>query len=238
MTAWYVYGVVAADAAPPEGTWLVERGPLAAVTSQVSLAEFGEDALPARLEDRAWLEEKALAHESVLQAFVGVTPVVPLRFGTIYRDAADVRQLLEDRAAFFEEVLERVRGCVEIGVKAWYDPARVAQPVGAGGGRAYLERRRGELSSARDASGIAAAAHERLSALAQGAVVNRPQPRELTGRDEKMLLNAAYLVREGDERLRDEVARLSEEHGGAGVTFETTGPWPPYNFARDEEPDA
>jgi hypothetical protein len=142
--------------------------------------------------------------------------------------------MLEERGPFFEGVLERVRGCVEVGVKAWYDPARVAQPAAAGG-RAYLERRRSELTSARDAAGLAAAAHERLAELAVGAVVNRPQPRELTGRDEQMLLNAAYLVPESDDRLRAEVERLSEEHAGAGLSFELTGPWPPYNFAVDEE---
>jgi hypothetical protein len=51
-----------------------------------------------------------------------------------------------------------------------------------------------------------------------------------------MLLNGAYLVPDGDERFAAEVALLAEEHAAAGITFELTGPWPPYNFA--EEVDA
>lgn len=230
---WYVFGVVPSDAAPAAGTQLVERGPLAAIAAEVSLAEFGEDVLPDRLNDRTWLEEKVRVHEGVLQSFVGVTPVVPLRFGAIYRDVDDVRRLLADRGERFEAVLERVSGRVELGVKAWFDPAHVTRPA-AGSGREYLQRRRDELASSRDAASVAAEAHARLAAAADGAVVNRPHPRELTGRDEQMLLNGAYLVPDGDERFAAEVARLADEHADAGITFELTGPWPPYNFAEDD----
>jgi hypothetical protein len=233
VTGWYVFGVVPSDAAPAEGTSLVERGPLAAVAAEVSLAEFGQEVLPERLNDRAWLEEKVRVHESVLQSFVGVTPVVPLRFGAIYRDVDDVRRLLADRSERFEAVLERVSGHVELGVKAWFDPNHVSRPA-ADTGRAYLQRRRDELSAARDASSIAAEAHARLAAAADAAVVNRPHPRELTGREEQMLLNGAYLVPDGGERFTAEVAQLTQEHADAGVTFELTGPWPPYNFAEDD----
>jgi hypothetical protein len=172
-------------------------------------------------------------HEAVLQTFVGAAPVVPLRFGALFRDLADVRRLLDEHATHFADTLERVRGCSEVGVKAWYDPSEVARPAPAGG-RAYLERRRGELSSARDAGALAAAAHERLAACAVDAVANRPQSRELTGRDERMLLNGAYLVTDGDRSFEDEVARLAEEHAAIGIAYEVTGPWPPYNFAAEE----
>jgi hypothetical protein len=233
-TAWYVFGVVPSDAAPPHGTYLVERGPLAAVAAEVSLAEFGEDVLPERLNDRHWLEEKVRVHEAVLQAFVGVAPVVPLRFGALYRDLGDVRRLLDERGGSFAAALEHVSGCKELGVKAWYEPSAVERPA-ATGGRAYLERRRGELSSARDAGALAAAAHEQLAAMAVDAVANRLQPRELSGRDERMLLNGAYLVADGDERFEAELARLAEAHAAAGVRYELTGPWPPFNFAGGEE---
>jgi len=235
---WYVFGVVPSDASPPVGTYLVERGPLAAVAAEVPLAEFGEDALHDHLNDRAWLEDKVRVHDAVLQSLVGVTTVVPLRFGTIYRDLDDVRRLLAERSEVFEHVIERVRGRVELGVKAWFDPSRVERAPAASSGREYLQRRRDELGSAREAAAIAAAAHQSLAAVADDAVVNRPQARELTGRDEQMLLNGAYLVADGDSRLADEVERLAAEHATAGREFELTGPWPPYNFARidEEEP--
>jgi hypothetical protein len=45
-----------------------------------------------------------------------------------------------------------------------------------------------------------------------------------------MLLNGAYLVRRDDGRLQDAVAELESLYGPRGVTYELTGPWPPYNF--------
>jgi hypothetical protein len=233
-TGWYVFGVTPAGADPPSGVRLIEHGPLAAIAGEVPLAEFGEDVLPERLNDRAWLEEKVRAHEDVLQSFLGEMPVVPLRFGAIYRHPVDVQRMLEERGAFFEAALARLRGRVELGVKAWFDPGRLPK-LEAAGGRAYLERRRSELTSGRDASAFAAEAHERLAAVAVAAVANRPQPRELTGRTERMLLNGAYLVDVHDDALAREVGRLAEEGERLGVVLELTGPWPPYNFVGDEE---
>ena len=72
-------------------------------------------------------------------------------------------------------------------------------------------------------------AHTRLSALAEEALANPLQRRELTGRGDDMVLNGVYLVPDdaaGD--FADAVAALAAR----GVSFELTGPWPPYNFVK------
>lgn len=240
-TGWYVYGVTEAPA-PAES---VERDGLAAVVREVPLDEFGEEALPERLNDRDWLERQARAHEDVLQAVAAVAPVVPLRFGTIYRDRREVERMLDERREELLATLERVRGHVELGVKAWadreallgtLDGGSAAAPSG-GAGAAYLRRRQREQELARTVStrlaALAEEAHARLLSVATEGVANRPQPRELTGREEPMLLNGAYLVPSGDERLHREVARLADEQRELGVEYELTGPWPPHNFAQE-----
>jgi hypothetical protein len=172
--------------------------------------------------------------------------VVPLRFGTIYRGREHVELMLDERDQELRETIERVRGHVELGVKAWVDLATLGQSLGAderplegGAGSAYLQRRQREHEVSRELTArcieLAQEAHSRLGAIAVAAVSNRPQPRELTGRSESMVLNGAYLVPGGDERLRDEVERLSAEHAGLGVSYELTGPWPPHNFAGESE---
>jgi len=73
--------------------------------------------------------------------------------------------------------------------------------------------------------------HDRLSSNAEEAVINPLRSRELTGREEAMILNGAYLVAE--EQLlafRAELESLEEEHSHLGFSYEMTGPWPPYNF--------
>ena len=247
-TAWYVYGVGEDDEALSglEGVELIRQGRLAAVVREVSLDEFDEAVLPQRLNDRDWLERNARAHENVLEDAAAVTAIVPLRFGAIYRSREQVRRMLDERGGEFVATLERVRGHVELGVKVWIDlPAlertlAVAEkPTADGEGAAYLQRRRLEQERSREAAvrcaELAEDAHGRLSAVAVDAVVNRPQPRELTGRSESMLLNGAYLVRDGDERLRGVVAQLAAEHTTAGVEYELTGPWPPHNFAGEPQ---
>lgn len=246
--AWYVYGV--GDDSPAlsrlSGVELIRRAGLTAVVREVPLGEYDEAVLPERLNDREWLERNARAHEDVLQAAAAVTAVVPLRFGTIYRSREHVERMLDERAEEFDAALDRVRGHVELGVKAWIDlPALERtlagdeEPASGGEGAAYLQRRRREQERSREVTvrcaALAEEAHSRLSSLAAAAVANRPQPRELSGRSETMLLNGAYLVRENDDRLRREVEHLAAEHAADGVEYELTGPWPPHNFAGEQQ---
>ncbi|HEU5216361.1 MAG TPA: GvpL/GvpF family gas vesicle protein [Gaiellaceae bacterium] len=246
-TAWYVYGVGEDDPALSRlaGVELIRRGGLTAVVREVPLAEFDEAVLPERLNDREWLERNARAHEDVLQAAAAVTAVVPLRFGTIYRSREHVERMLDERAEEFGATLDQVRGHVEVGVKAWIDLRTLErtlaggdEPTAGGEGAAYLQRRQREQQRSREVAvrcaELAEEAHSRLSSQAVAAVANRPQPRELTGRSESMLLNGAYLIREGDDRLRRELEHLAAVHAAAGVEYELTGPWPPHNFAGEQ----
>jgi hypothetical protein len=243
-TAWYVYGVGEDDEALSrlEGVELIRQGRLAAVVREVSLEDYGEAVLPERLNDRDWLERNARAHEDVLQAAAAVTTIVPLRFGAIYRSREQVERMLEGRRGEFVATLDRVRGHVELGVKVWADLPTLErtlppeeEPSTRGTGAAYLQRRRREQKISRELAALCAElaeeTHARLSASAAAAVANRPQPRELTGRSDAMLLNGAYLVRDGDDGLRREVELLAAEHAELGLEYELTGPWPPHNFA-------
>lgn len=239
-TGWYVYGVVDGDRSIGTPFRLVHSESLAAVVAPVDLAEF--DDLDARLNDRAWLEQKALAHEAALRRVAGDGPVVPLRFGAVYHQLEDVEQMLDERRDELAADLDRVRGHVELGVKGFVDRARLEDLLArertaasdASPGRAYLERRRVEQDVAAEARGIVAdvarSAHARLLERSVAGVVSRPHSRELSGRADDMFLNAAYLVARGDASLREEVTALGSAYAPLPVTFEVTGPWPPYSF--------
>jgi hypothetical protein len=258
--AWYVYGVVegaAATRAPTSGVEgdvaVLREGDLAALVSRVPLTEYGDEPVRARLEDPAWLEEKARAHEAVLAAMLGSGAVLPFRFLTLYRDEAELREFLRSREDELRTVLERIRGKIELGVKAFVDMERLRAALArenpilreldtaleeAAPGKAYLLRRRREQALdeqvARFRFECAQTCHARLSAASEAAVSNPPQPRELSGRTGEMVLNGAYLVPTGDERLPAAVSALAEEYGPSGIELELTGPWPPYNFVPRE----
>jgi hypothetical protein len=239
-TAWYVYAVVGPVTpglrrAIEDGDLRLQGdGDLAAVLAQVPLSEFGEDVLPERLNDRSWLEEKARAHEDVLLRLLDHTTVVPFRFGSIYHDLDSVEQLLARRRGPFVRALDSVRGRVELGVKAWRTEPPAEDAPEPASGRAYLERRleeRRRAAEAAEAIGDALRdAHTRFLSAAEDGVLNRPQPRELTGRGDEMVLNGAYLVAADDTALLDEVAAVGDRYRHLGLVFELTGPWPPHNF--------
>jgi len=241
-TGVYVYGVLAADAPAPHGVETVEHDGLVALVRDVPLDEFGEEALPTHLNDREWLERQVRGHEDVLASAAEAATVVPFRFGVICHDRSDVARLLDEHRELLQRDLLRVDGCEELGVKVWYEspqaPASDASDDAPAGGRAYLERRRDsrrralELAAEREV--LVADVHDRLARYSVASVVNRPQPKELSGREEQMLLNAAYLVRRGDETLAQEIASLRAEHAMSGYAFELTGPWPPYNFVGED----
>lgn len=245
--AWYVYGVVRAGerqegigvaSRPVE---LVEEADVAALASVVPAEEFAESSLRDSLNDREWLERTAREHEEVLERALATTPVIPFRLCTIYETRAHVRDFLATRGAALRDLLRRFEGTIELGVKAYFDSARfddAPERDTPATGRDYLLRRQRERALAEEATGFKAqcarASHDRLAAAAEEARANSPQAPELSGRTEEMVLNAAYLVRRDDDRLHETVTELESLYGPRGVTYEVTGPWPPYNFVPRE----
>jgi hypothetical protein len=228
----------------------VEVRGLAAIVSRVPLAEFGAAPLRENLNDLAWLERVARAHEGVLDAALGQSTIVPLRLCTIYESQQSVREMLDREHDSLAQALEALAGRQEWGVKLIVDEDRLAEEarsrsteattlqdeLGARtGGGAYMLRRRLErhVREAVDVLGaeLAEQLHAQLQDWASDAVVLPPQNPELSGHEGRMLLNGAYLVdAERVTGLRELVADLEERQRALGARIELTGPWPPYNF--------
>lgn len=216
---------------------LVRHAGLAAVVGPVPAGEYEEGALRGRLEDLAWLEETARAHQRVVAALAGAGSVLPLRLATVHRDEDGTRRMLAAGRERFAVALERLDGRAEWGVKIYARPPRAAAPASApASGREYLRRRQQEQRSRDGARRLAAEAcrrvHGQLAARAQDTRLHRPQDGRLTGRPEPNLLNAAYLVPRSDgasfAALVGELAAAELE-----VTTELTGPWAPYSFVAE-----
>jgi Gas vesicle synthesis protein GvpL/GvpF len=248
-TAWYVYGVVPAEAfdalrddfpgVADAGVRIVSEGGFGAVVSEVPLAQFDDEALASNLRDAVWLESGVRAHDAVLAAFVDDGSVVPFRFGTIYRSEERVRAMLVEQRGL-ADALNTVRGRVELGVKGFF-----AQDVEASAdapekgelspGRLYLEQKQEARRATEEQEAflarLADESHARLAHIAEDSRANPLQPPEVSGRDQAMFLNGAYLVaRPKEEDFRGAVEALEDEFRADGVGFELTGPWPPYNF--------
>jgi Gas vesicle synthesis protein GvpL/GvpF len=186
------------DQAPLEG---IADGPMLAVVSRHRRIA-GDPALEAM-----W------AHERVVEALMAERAVLPMQFGTRLPDPDAVREALASRRDVLMAALERVRGRVELAVRAIGPPADPEPP--AASGAEYLRARlRSEAS--------VAALHEPLAALA---VATRRWPE----RAPNEVLHASYLVEQREvPRFRGAVEQLQREHSDAALLC--TGPWPPYSF--------
>jgi hypothetical protein len=226
---------------------LLQADGLAVLVSRVTWAEFGAEPLRRNLNDLAWLERVARAHEQVLDAVLAESTIVPLRLCTLYESEDSVVRMLEQERRSFEEALTALEGRFEWAVKVLVDSKRLIDaaqadeggrepdPQERGEGSAYLLRRRSERAD-RDAAaamarGVADEIHASLRDWAIDATTRPPQNRDLSGHLGEMVLNAAYLVeRTRTDELHELVSRLEDRHRDLGVTVELTGPWPPYNF--------
>jgi hypothetical protein len=244
----YPTGLSGVDPAAPVER--IQAGGLAALVSRVPRADFGEEPLRENLNDLAWLERAARAHEGVLDQSLSCATIVPLRLCTLYETEDSVREMLTRERDSFALALDFLAGREEWGVKVLIDPdllaheARAASGEAAAleqdmetreGGGAYMLRRRlerhvRELSGALAAQ-VAERVHTRLEDWALDAVERPPQNRDLSKHEGEMVLNAAYLVAaERVGELRELVRTLEAEHSMFGARIELTGPWPPYNF--------
>jgi hypothetical protein len=72
---------------------------------------------------------------------------------------------------------------------------------------------------------------ELLKELSFEARINRLLPKEVTEREDDMVLNSAFLVdREEVGDFQNMVDTLKMDYEGKGFLLDCTGPWPPYNF--------
>ena len=187
------------DPSPPEP-------PLRAVTCD------GLTALCAVAESRPLTQEVLWRHGELVEGWMEERDLVPVRFGTLLVDERAAEEAVAQRREQLIEALERVRGAVEVAVRAQGGEPDEERPQQGETGRAYMRAKARRTQAAR-------LLHEPLALLARESVVH-------TGPE---LLRAAYLVdREAMDGFVALVKRLQDAHPSLSVIC--TGPWPPYSF--------
>jgi hypothetical protein len=180
--------------------------------------------------------ENVWRHEEVVEAAGAAGVVLPVRFGTLLRDEAALHSALAPCCEQLLADLERLRGRVELAVRALWDAQEgidpASQACGAdtapkpATGREYLLARLKDVRKSealRQRAEIAAQViHAPLSQMAADC-----QKRILV--TPRLLLTAAYLV--DLDRLASFRTRV-EELGAAHPELQLlcTGPWPAYSF--------
>lgn len=236
----YVYGVVETDEEIELGpigigdgenrVYSVRYGDLAAVVSDT----------PLRLYDPT--RENLMAHELVNETVMKEHTVIPMSFGTIFRTEDDIVELLRATEKAFRDVLAKIRDKIELGLKVLWDRERVVEQI---------EEQNSEVSGLKteiteSSKGSTYFARMQLGRLIENALEEKAneyitdlyetlRPVAVASRSNKligenMILNAAFLVdRDREEEFDEAVRSISLKYKGL-LSFQYTGPWPPYNF--------
>jgi hypothetical protein len=255
----YVYAIARAGSTAPTrlrglddaAVRTVADGDLAAFVSDVAERDYAEEPLNAHIADMEWLTPRAVRHQEVNAALAAVCdPLVPLSFGTVFRDTARVTRMLSERSAELGARFDALRGRSEwiavvrresaralAAVETESEPLRAlrSEIEAAPPGRGYLltrqldETKRTELRAS-DAAAIvdATEAFER----AQMRLFREPLVEDAGG---GMLARFSVLARRDAGGSLDGIsAAYAKRWAARGYALELSGPWPAYRFSTVE----
>ncbi|MDI6761747.1 MAG: GvpL/GvpF family gas vesicle protein [Thermodesulfobacteriota bacterium] len=228
---------------------------LEAVVSNVSVEEFASEEIQKKAkEDLSWIKEKVVAHEKVIEEAMRkddkFLSVIPMKFGTIFKERVRLEETLKKDYFKIKKVLDRIRGKQEWSVKVYLkDREKIEQLIKEKneaikekeeeiaslpeGIAFFMEEELKEVISKeveKELSNAAEVLFERLGKQPVASVKGKILYKELTGRQEPMILNAAYLISEEKiEGFKNEAEKLNKEIQ-TKFYLEYSGPWPAYNF--------
>jgi len=223
-----------------------------AVISKVLPEDFSEDNLKKHLTDMGWVEKNIRLHEKVIEEIMKDQAVLPFKFGTVFENKANVEKLLKANNAEFKAVLASLDGKEEWGLKIYCNSGYFKDALCSGNeqiteidkeilaaskGKAFfLKKKRDEIIKDiinEKISEYTKDCFEGLKITAVDTRINNTLPKEVTEKQEDMVLNAAFLI--NNKRIKEFeniLTRLKTKYTDKGLIFDCTGPWPPYNFCK------
>ena len=184
--------------------------------------------------------DNVLAHQRVNEMVMQHHTVIPMSFGTVFKTDHDIQELLRSAYDAFSDVLTKMQGKVEFGLKVLWDREQIIREIEHD--EEDIRRLKNEISSQKGSTYFARMQYGRLiddalqtkseqyvseifQALRDVSVASRSN--KPIG--DRVIMNAAFLVARDteadfDARVRDIGQRYDT------LTFKYSGPWPPYNF--------
>lgn len=227
----------------------LEHDGLVAVIGETVLGDFHED----NLSTFEWVGPRAWRHEQVVEKVMSVSPVLPVKFGTIFRSRTNLAAFLSLHAETISCGLDELQGKTEWTVKGYLDEglarqrisventaisSRLAQLPLTPGARYLAQKRVDALIESELHVWTGHAKRAIYGALAAGVTkaTELNCPAHIDGGD-PMVIHLGFLVPDAgmqDFRLElDGQRHLYNEHG---LRLELQGPWPPHHFCASIAP--
>ena len=184
--------------------------------------------------------DNVLAHQRVNETVMNEYTVIPMSFGTVFKTDDDIIELLRSAYDAFTDVLNKMHGKFEFGLKVLWDREQIVREIEDDD--EDIRRLKGEIQSQKGSTYFARMQYGRLIDAALqtrseqyvAEIFQMLRDVSVASRSNKpigdrMIMNAAFLVGRElehafDARVKDIGQRFEK------LTFKYTGPWPPYNF--------
>lgn len=181
------------------------------------------------------------AHQEVVSQAMELQSIIPMSFGNVLETEKDVKILLENLYGELEEIFPKIENKMEVGLKVIADKKWLAEEAQKNSSLQSVQQTVESKSSDAgyyDKIRLGEAAKNFMLNLQKDCenTVFRPlaeiadaaKSNEVI--NERMLLNAAFLVDwEQEEAFDEKVNKVFEKWEGK-ADFKYTGPWPAYNF--------
>jgi hypothetical protein len=230
---------------------------LVAVWSPVPVEDFCGPEAEERMRDLTWIGPRVIRHQEVVAGVMRHSPVLPVRFGTIFASLANLEKVLQRHSDTITGFLERLTDQEEWAVKGMLDRAgakdklfslklaREAESLEAlAPGKRYFEEQRlraaGDQELQRWLQKVCREVWADLRDYAAEVQERRLLSRKTTGSDQDMVWNWALLIpRQAVGGFQARIQDINAQYADRGLRVECTGPWPPYSFcpALDMEPE-
>ena len=164
--------------------------------------------------------ENVFAHEQVNETVMREFTVLPMAFGALFRTEEDIIELIRGTYDALRDVLSKMEGKVEFGLKVNWDRDRVTSE---------LEEKDDEIRHLKEqitsrTTGSTYFARMQLGRLIETALTDQADSYI------RMIMNAAFLIeRDREVEFDQKVKEIASKYEGK-LSFKYTGPWPPYNF--------
>jgi hypothetical protein len=232
------------DGRSPLFLWRVRD--VVAVLCRISLADFCGASAERRMRDISWLGPRVCRHEKVVEHVMRHSPVFPARFGTIFSSLESLESLLERHGGEISCFLDRVADKEEWAVKGFLDRARAREGLfstslsarsealaSLSPGTRYVEQKRIHRGMEKEVTRWLSEVLKRVANDFSRQSSDFRERKVLGGENRRgdMILNWAFLVsRSGVVDFRRRVDSANADFSQRGLTFELSGPWPPYSF--------
>lgn len=228
----------------------ISHNGLYAVAGRVEHQEFGEEGLNKKMADLEWIKKRAGLHEKVIEQVMSDINVIPFKFATLFNTDNSLKAMLEQYDHEFKAILRKLVNKQEWGIKIYCNMVKLksgfldsqekmlkiedeikTSSVGKG---YFLKKKKDQLVARMLNDRINECGRESfelLKGLSFEARINRLLPKEMTEREDDMILNSVFLVdREEMSNFQNMVNTLKIHYESKGFFIDSTGPWPPYNF--------